>query len=105
MGRGNTWYQYRLGDEGIESSPEEKDLRVLVDKKLSTTWQRALATQKTSHILGCTKRSVASSSRDVILPLCSPLVTPHLVFCIQLWSPQHKKNMDLLEQVQRRATK
>ncbi|KAK4825433.1 hypothetical protein QYF61_027374 [Mycteria americana] len=105
LGRDNPQYQYRLGDERNESSSAEKDLGVLVDEKLDMSRQCAVAAQKPNHILGCIKRSVASRSREVILPLCSALVRPHLEYCIQLWGPQHKKDMDLLEQVQRRATK
>ncbi|GAB0180078.1 hypothetical protein GRJ2_000473100 [Grus japonensis] len=105
MGWGNPQYQYRLGDEGIESSPEEKDLGLLVDEKLDMSRQCALTAQKANCILGYIKSNVTSRSREVTLPLCSALVRPHLEYCIQLWGPQYRRDMELLEQVQRRATK
>ncbi|XP_055556619.1 uncharacterized protein LOC129735227 [Falco cherrug] len=96
LDQGNPWYQYRLGDEGVERSPAKKDLGVLVDEKLDMSQQSVPRAQKANCILGCIKRNVASRSRQVILPLCSTLVRPHLEYCTQVWSPQLKKDMDLL---------
>ncbi|KAK4814693.1 hypothetical protein QYF61_025519 [Mycteria americana] len=94
VGWGKLKHKYRLGGGWIESSPEEKDLGVLVEEKLNMTQQCAPAAQKANCILGCIK---TSRSREVILPLYSALVRPHLEYCVQLWGSQHKKDMDLLE--------
>ncbi|GAB0185381.1 hypothetical protein GRJ2_001003400 [Grus japonensis] len=97
VGRGNPNHSYRLGGEWIESSPEEKDLGVLMDEKLNMSQQCALAAQKANHVLGCIKSSVTGGSGEVILPLHSALVRPHLEHCVQFSGFQHKKDLDLLE--------
>lgn len=88
MGGEQPWGAQRLAGAGSQAAQH--------------TQQCALPAQKAHHALGYIKRSVGSRSREVILPLYSTLKKYHLQF-IKLWGLPHKKEVDLLQQIQRRS--
>ena len=75
-----------------------------MDGDLDVSYHYELAAWRASCVLGCFGGGVASRVREVIITLCSALVRLHLECCAQIWGPQHKKDVELSEWAQRRAT-
>lgn len=66
-------------------------------KRMNMTWKCTLTVQIDKDVLDCIQSIVGNRMREGILLLHSSLVNPHLGYGVQLWEPQHRKNIDLLE--------
>jgi len=76
---------------------------VIVSKDLK--WNKQ-AVKKANRMLGVIKRNFTDRSKETIMPLYKSLVRPHLEYnCLPIWSPHYQKDIELVEGVQRRATK
>ena len=87
----------------LEAVHEERDLCIMITKDLKYSNQCLNAAKAANKILGMIKRIFTYKSEEIILQLYKSLVRPRLESCIQAWCPHLRKDIDLLEKVQRRA--
>lgn len=105
MGKNNNEAEYKMGDKILKKSTVERDLGVLIDCSGKASEQCALAAKKANAVLGMIKRNISFKSKDNIVRLYKSLVRPRLEYCVQAWCPYVRKDVEMLEKVQRRATK
>jgi hypothetical protein len=105
--KNNTIRRYHLYDSTgkeveLEKSEGEKDIGVLVDDQL--TFSRHIQ-QQANSIMGLIRRTYSYLDEQSFKYLFQALVRPHLEYAEAVWSPSKVEDIDVLENIQRRATK
>ena len=105
LGRLNPGHKYTMGNTELTETTEEKDLGVLVDNELHFGKHIKGIVNKANRMLGMIKIGFACLDKEIFLYLYPVLVRPLLEYCVQVWSPYKQMYIDLIERVQKRATK
>ena len=110
LGRGNhntyTLYDQASGAHSqLELTTEQRDLGVWITPDMGSSLHCHKIASNANQVLGRLKRSFKNRSAPSFTLLYKTLVRPHLEYCAPIWSPHLAKDIDVLEKVQRRATK
>ena len=105
IGSSNPRYPYTLNGQVMQEVSVERDLGVYIDSSLQPSKQCVEAAKRGNRILGMIKRNFSFLKQDIVVRLYKQLVRPHLEYAVQAWNPYFSKDKDVLEKVQRRATR
>jgi ribonuclease P/MRP protein subunit RPP40 len=105
FGYNNPKNTFLLGSQILDSVKEEKDLGVLITDDLKVSNQCVKVVKTANQVLGMIKRTFTFKTTDNLLQLYKSLVRPHLEYCMQVWCPYLRKDIDMIEGVQRKATR
>ena len=105
FGYSNKKFEYKLNGQTLQTLTNQRDLGVLVSDDCLPGNQCALAAKKANQVLGQIHRSFSCKTKDVMLQIFKVFVRPHLEYAVTAWSPWHKKDIEVLERIQHRATR
>ena len=98
-------HRYTICNKEMEHVSEEKDLGVIIDSDLSFDEHISKKVRITNAIVGLIRRTFSYLDGKTFVKLYKAFVRPHLEYAQVIWSPHLKKHIDILENVQIRATK
>ena len=104
-GHGYEDAQYTMGGTVLNTPLKEKDLGLTISADMKVSEHCGIEAAKGNQILGLIRRNIVYKEKEVIIPLYKTIVRPHLEYYIQAWGTYRKKDIDMLERVQRRAAK
>ena len=110
VGTGHPEYQYNMHDDEnqpvtLEEISSEKDIGVTMDQDLKFRIHIDSTVAKANRLVGMIRRSFVFLDKSTFKNLFKVIVRPHLEYGNIIWAPRTKKDRDLIESVQRRATK
>ena len=105
IGHSNKNFSYDMNGEWLEAVDKEKDLGVIISNNLKASDQCLEVQNRAYKMLGILNRNVDYKSKEVIGRLYNSYVRPLIEYCVQVWCPYLKKDIEMLEVVQRRALK
>ena len=88
---------YAMWGTILSKTVKEKDLGVSMNANMKVSEQSRIAASNGNQVLGMIRRNVTYKEKSLIVPLYYAIVTPHLEYCIQAWSPYLRKDIDMLE--------
>ncbi len=101
----NPHWEYTVGTMAVKYSNIEKDLGVEVDSQLTFSEHMINKTKKANMMAGWIRRSFHYMNQEIFRLLYKTMVRCHVEYCVPVWSPYLNKDIDLIEEVQIRATK
>ena len=105
LGNKNPKHTYTMGGENLAVTTEEKDLGVIFDEKLEFGKHIKVIVSRANRMLGMIRRGFTCLDQEIFKLLYPVLVRPLLEYCVQVWSPHLKMDIDLIEKVQKRAVR
>ena len=105
FGNSNKRMTYMFGGKVLDPVEEERDLGVQISSSGKPHSQCLKASKKGNQVLGQLCRNVISKDKITFTKLYKTYVRPHLEYAIQAWNPWNATDIEMLERVQRQATR